>query len=271
MHPGDRGRQFTYSLTEIAATPSARGVYQLLPTDERRLQAESPGSGSGWGTTSPQGYTMLGYDGNGLSTSTTVGLDDAGQTPNFQVTLYDYGDVQILHEVRGLELETESERPAFKTSATFECAKGRLSGTTAHGPGGEVIQTFLGGGAHLENFRNFVDGVKARRVELLNADVLGGHLAAGLCHLANISYRLGEERPLDAIDQPFGTSEAANEAFRRMRDALKAGGFDPAKTRFRAGHALTLDPKTERFEGDAKANEMLRREYRKPFVVPDEV
>jgi predicted dehydrogenase len=199
-----------------------------------------------------------------------VGLDDAGQTPNFQVTFYDYGDVQIVHEVRGLELENETDRSAFKTGASFECAKGRLAGTTATGPGGEVIQKFLGGGAHLENFRNFVDAVKARRAELLNADVLGGHLAAGLCHLANISYRLGEERPLDAIDAPFGASEAGNEAFRGMRDALKAAGFDPAKTRFRTGHALTLDPKTERFEGDAKANELLRREYRKPFVVPDE-
>jgi len=36
----------------------------------------------------------------------------------------------------------------------------------------------------------------------------------------------------------------------------------------RLGRTLTFDPATEQFPGDAEANAMLTREYRKPFVVP---
>jgi hypothetical protein len=32
-----------------------------------------------------------------------------------------------------------------------------------------------------------------------------------------------------------------------------------------------MDPKTEQFIGNAKANEMLTRQYRKPYVVPEKV
>ena len=106
---------------------------------------------------------------------------------------------------------------------------------------------------------------------MLNADVLGGHLAAAFCHLANLSYRLGDPRPLDSINEPFGPADAGNDAFLRMRKHLKGCGFDPARTKFQVGRALTLDPKTETFEGDAEANALLRREYRKPFVLPEEV
>lgn len=37
------------------------------------------------------------------------------------------------------------------------------------------------------------------------------------------------------------------------------------------GAFLTMDSKTERFTGNDKANQLLTRDYRKPFVVPDKV
>ncbi len=37
------------------------------------------------------------------------------------------------------------------------------------------------------------------------------------------------------------------------------------------GPVLKMDPRTERFIGNPRANELLRQEYRKPFVVPDQV
>jgi len=40
---------------------------------------------------------------------------------------------------------------------------------------------------------------------------------------------------------------------------------------FRVGRQLDFDPRTEQFVGDDEANAMLTREYRKPFVVPDQV
>ncbi len=40
---------------------------------------------------------------------------------------------------------------------------------------------------------------------------------------------------------------------------------------YRLGRRLTFDPAKETFPSDSEANAMLRREYRKPFVVPDQV
>jgi len=40
---------------------------------------------------------------------------------------------------------------------------------------------------------------------------------------------------------------------------------------YRVGRQLEFDPSTEQFVGDEQANAMLTREYREPFVVPDQV
>ncbi|HKA56919.1 MAG TPA: hypothetical protein VKJ47_25020, partial [Candidatus Binatia bacterium] len=44
-----------------------------------------------------------------------------------------------------------------------------------------------------------------------------------------------------------------------------------ANIAFRTGRKLTFDPATETFPGDAEANRYLRRIYREPYVVPDQV
>ena len=40
-------------------------------------------------------------------------------------------------------------------------------------------------------FGNFIDCVRSRKRENLNAEILEGHRSALLCHLGNISYQLG--------------------------------------------------------------------------------
>jgi predicted dehydrogenase len=44
-----------------------------------------------------------------------------------------------------------------------------------------------------------------------------------------------------------------------------------ANISYRVGRSLTFDGKTERFAGDADADRLLTREYRAPFVVPENV
>jgi hypothetical protein len=56
-----------------------------------------------------------------------------------------------------------------------------------------------------------------------------------------------------------------------MAAHLAANEVDIAGTKLTFGEFLEMDPKKERFTSDRKANEMLTREYRKPFVVPDKV
>jgi predicted dehydrogenase len=44
-----------------------------------------------------------------------------------------------------------------------------------------------------------------------------------------------------------------------------------ANIAYRVGRTLTFDPKTETFPGDEEANKLLTRNYRAPFVVPEQV
>jgi hypothetical protein len=56
-----------------------------------------------------------------------------------------------------------------------------------------------------------------------------------------------------------------------MEAHLAANQVDLRKTAATLGAVLQMDPKSERFTGNRDANQMLTREYRKPFVVPDRV
>jgi hypothetical protein len=157
------------------------------------------------------------------------------------------------------------------TGVVFHCEEGRVvigNGTiAAFDPKGEQIQKFAGGGEH---FRNFADAVKARNREMLNSEVEQGHLSTVLCHLPNISYRLGETK-LVSGDAPFEQSPGGNDAYGRMAAHLKEDGIDLEKVPLRVGRTIRFDGATETIQGDPEATKLLSREYRKPFVVPENV
>ena len=52
---------------------------------------------------------------------------------------------------------------------------------------------------------------------------------------------------------------------------LAEQGVKLESTTYRLGRLLKFDPQTEKFIGDAEADKLLTREYREPFVVPEEV
>ncbi len=193
------------------------------------------------------------------------GYEDDGETPNTQIVVFDYGDSQLMFEVRGLDTD---KYMGEGIGNLVHCKDGYVAGTTAFDLKGQKISMDVKeDGRATNHFRNFIEGAKSGKYETLNADVLDGHLSAALCHLANISYRLGEQRPITK-DDPF-TCEEGNEAFNRMRKHLTENGVDLAKTQLRVGRTLSFDPKNEKFVGDPEADKLLTREYRKPFVVPE--
>jgi predicted dehydrogenase len=213
-----------------------------------------------------------------ISVGGRLGYEDDGETPNTQITVQDYGDCQMIFEVRGLD--TDFYKPVadkagqVKVGDVFECSDGLLavtsySGAVAYSPKGELIQKF-GGGDDKDHFRNFIDAIKNNKPESLNAPALDGHLSAAACHLSNISYRVGTAKPL-TTDEPFGKNESANETYRRFRDHLKDNGVAPDKTNFVMGREIKFDSKTETIIGDAEASKLLTREYRKPYVVPENI
>ena len=101
----------------------------------------------------------------------------------------------------------------------------------------------------------------------LNADILEGHLSSALCHTGNISYRLGTKKP-PARSRRRSRPRRRAEAFGRMVEHLAPTAWT-AKEQLTLGVPLKMDPKTERFIGNDKANELLTRPYRAGFVVPE--
>jgi len=70
---------------------------------------------------------------------------------------------------------------------------------------------------------------------------------------------------------PIRSDKAATETYERFAAHPAANAVDLGVEKATLGVFLKMDPKTERFVGNEKANELLTREYRAPFVVPDKV
>ena len=200
--------------------------------------------------------------------------EDQGQAPNTQMAVYEYGDVLLVFEVRGLV----DKHPDFKLKVRNEyyttegmIADGKFYPRKGGTP--EPLEKFdakvTPGGA----WGSFLHAVRSRKVEDLNADVEHGHYSAALCHLANISYRLGQQVAFDQKARAWSENSEVAETFENMRANLKAVGVDLALTKYQLGRVLGFDAKREQFTGEyaKEANALLTRNYRAPFVVPGSV
>jgi hypothetical protein len=119
-------------------------------------------------------------------------------------------------------------------------------------------------------FGSFIACVRNHAPKAVNAPILHGHYAAALCHLANISYRLGKEVPFSQEPDGMSNPQIA-ESFEMIKRNLKGVGVDLAKTNYRMGRTLRIDPQAERFIDDPEADKLLTQEYRAPYVVPEKV
>jgi predicted dehydrogenase len=198
--------------------------------------------------------------------------NDQGQTPNTLVTVMDYGETLLIFEVRGLKSPNlfgqgtgnvlHFEEGIVAGGKFFPKGKGNGE-PLAKVPADEKIE-----GNH---FANFIDAVRSRDVKKLHADIEVGHVSAGLCHLGNISYRLGQETDYDPKVGKVAGNEFATEALTRMAEYLKDNGVKFDGKNLRVGRKLEFDGKAERFVNDPAADALLTRPYRKPFVVPEKV
>ncbi|MBR90852.1 MAG: dehydrogenase [Verrucomicrobiales bacterium] len=205
-----------------------------------------------------------------------LGYEDDGETANTQVIYHDYKTAPLIFEVRGLGVVKGSgQRPTYRggSVAVFvECEKGWVAvrnygSVQVYDNDNKQIKNFGGGGDH---FGNFIEAVRSRKPSDLNAEILEGHLSSALCHTGNISHRVGKDASVEDIREAIKGDFAATEAVDRMIDHLAAKNeVDLKATPLTLGPALTMDTKKETFPGNAAANKLLTREYRKPYVVPD--
>jgi len=198
--------------------------------------------------------------------------EDQGETPNTQLAVYEYGDTLLLFETRGLVGKHNVPR---NVSNEFYTSEGVIKGWKFYPNGGGSAESLSGGEeVHVTSggpFGAFIAAMRSRKPEDNNCDAEVAHYSSALCHLANVSYRLGEQVPFDKSAKSLGDDKQIVESFANIRENLKAVGVDLSETSYRLGRTLELDPKSEQFVGDAEANRLLTRAYRKPFVVPEQV
>ncbi len=221
-----------------------------------------------WGLgVSDVGDSVVSYGGR-------FGYEDAGETANTQVCIHTFGDKRLVFEVRGLKT------PAYMGAGVgviFHGSEGYLvmtsySSGAAFNMAGEKTKEFKGSGGDDNHFGNFVKAVRSRKHTDLNADIEEGHLSSSLCHLGNISYRLGSQMLAKEVQERLGTDKERQDTFERVTTHLTDNKVDLTEKKFGMGPLLKLDGKKEVFVGELadKANPMLTRDDRAPFVVPSE-
>ncbi|WP_414661195.1 Gfo/Idh/MocA family protein [Horticoccus sp. 23ND18S-11] len=141
----------------------------------------------------------------------TYGHDKTAQeTPNTQTAVYTYGDGKLIElETRGRYTNHEGSK-GQEVGNLFYGTDGwlEISGNTwkaFHKRGKEPIAGSKDGETERvgNHWANFIDALRSGKDETLHADIVEGHLSTSLCHLANISYRVGRSLKFSGKDEKF--------------------------------------------------------------------
>jgi len=177
-----------------------------------------------------------------------LSFKDIAETPDTSIVTYEYDGLTLVFEetwwtpyiikvpnrVRESTTQFPDWYPFIGTRIEIHGSHGMMI-LGRHGGGWQLFdregqkiasdkQTFSAmQAAHIGNFISCIHDRKHP-----NADVEEGHISAALCHMANISYRLGNRK-------------------------------------------IVFDSTQETFVGDNEANQYLKRTYREPWVMPQNV
>jgi predicted dehydrogenase len=213
---------------------------------------------------------------------------DAGDTANTEVSVFDYGDKCIVFETRGLSVDNSTDDELNKL---FASTSGNKVGVVFYGSQGYVVQRSYDhcvaldkefnvikefrsqGNLDAAHFGNFLSACEASDHTKLTADVREGHLSAGLSHLGNISYYLGENNLVtpEELKSALGGIKSLDDnaaTIDRTVAHLEQNAVDLEKYKLSLGPVLKFDAQAERFVGNAEADELLTRKYRAGFEVP---
>ena len=202
-------------------------------------------------------------------------IDDVAETPNTMLTLYDYPEIPVLYEQRGLTAKPGvtymDQCQGQRLGIIVTCEGGSVAGLTgavAFDNDGKVLEKFPGDGG-ATHMRNFLDAVRSRRDADLAAPATLGHLAAATCHYGNISYRVGVPASGAAAESALGSFAVARGVLQELNQHVGLHGVDLARTPFTVGTSIHPDETGDGIArvgatGDLTTARYLLRETQRP-------
>ncbi|MDO4569160.1 MAG: Gfo/Idh/MocA family oxidoreductase [Planctomycetia bacterium] len=198
------------------------------------------------------------------------GYKDQAETPNMQAAVFDFNGIPCIFEACALR----SKNWTPYETAWLHTSDGHFEGPkTFVSKSGERVKVEFDGEVKLPQEGghqvNFIECMRNNTPDKLNAPVEAGHYSASVCHLANISYRLGETSTWDkccaAVESAPILPERLEVIRRNMEDVLT--GIDLQKdVSFTLGKKVSISSATETFDGEPEANALAatpgRGDYR---------
>jgi predicted dehydrogenase len=146
-------------------------------------------------------------------------IKDGGETPDIQQVLYHFGSGVVSWSTREVNEGDRAGLVFYGTKGTLALARsgytirpetwtGDADGTTGKRAPAAEAREVKGANLDEQHVRNFLDCVKSRQRP--NADVEEGHLSAVMCHLGNLSTRLGRSLTWDAANERIVGDDEAN-------------------------------------------------------------
>jgi predicted dehydrogenase len=153
----------------------------------------------------------------------TYGHDKTTQeTPNTQTAVYKYRDGKIIEmETRGRYTNHEGSR-GQEVGNIFYGTDGwlELGGSTWKAFRKRGKESFAGSkeneGERGSHWANFVEAIRSGKDEALHCHITEGHLSTSLCHLANISYRVGRSLTFIGDKEKFAKDPEADAMLTRV-------------------------------------------------------
>lgn len=142
-------------------------------------------------------------------------LDDAKEVPDTQAVAYDYGDLMLHFELRSFAYDHVMHAGDPKAGGTdFFTAFYGTEGALMAGNGGWKVYR-KGGKVEPEmkpvpetHEKNWLECMKSRQKP--NSDIEIGRMSTMLCHLGNVSFKLGRDVKFFGEKENFGSDQDAN-------------------------------------------------------------
>lgn len=208
-----------------------------------------------------------------LSIGGRFGYKDAGQTPNTQLIFYDYKPIPVVFEVRGLSAEPGIRGMSIykntRIGNVIECEGGYIAEETVYDNDDKRIHKFSAYGDEL-HLSKFIEAVRNNTPERVGCTIEDGHLSSALCHLPNISYRVGQATAPGQIAEALRSDPLQLEAWGRFLAHLQAHQIDLETHPPIFGAMLSVDANRECFTGplSEQANLLVKGTYRSKWQVP---